>query len=372
MKRKRSRVVLLRCESYEPQRVYEKIKEGIELLGGMETFIKKGERVLLKPNLLAPDPPETATTTHPSVFEATANLLLQHGVHPCYGDSPALLQKPTTASKRSGIFDVAEKLNCKLSDFEKSKKVFYKNGKQNRVFEIAKGVLESDALISLPKLKTHGFTLMTGAIKNQFGCIPGLAKSGFHAKLDTVKAFSQMLVDLTLLLKPRLYIMDGIIAMEGNGPRRGTPVHLGVLLISSDPVALDSVASTIVGLNPRDVVPTLLGHASGLGSMDDIEVQGDSIEQVRCKFKLPRFNGYYHIIPPFLRRTIRRLCVPRPVINEHKCIRCYECYTICPTDPKSLSIRDTYPEPNYRTCIRCYCCQETCPAGAIIISTKLF
>ncbi|MFW6139628.1 MAG: DUF362 domain-containing protein, partial [Spirochaetota bacterium] len=271
------RVVLLRCGSYNPDLVLQKLQQGINMLGGIRAFVKKGEKILLKPNLLAPDPPDTATTTHPEVFRAAAKLLLDFGVDIYCGDSPGF-HDPLRALKKSELLPVAENLGIKIADFKSKKKVFFEQGRQNRLFEIAKGVLECEGMISLPKLKTHGFTTMTGAVKNQFGCIPGTTKSGFHAKLEHLDRFSQMLVDLTMFLKPRLYIMDGIVGMEGNGPRRGNTVDLGVLIISSDPVAMDAVASQVIGLRSNQVATTVQGHKSSLGTMDNYEILGDSIE----------------------------------------------------------------------------------------------
>jgi uncharacterized protein (DUF362 family)/ferredoxin len=366
-----SPVALITCDHYEPDLVRNKLAEGLELLGGIGNFIKSGEKILLKPNLLAPDPPETATTTHPVLFESVAQILIDYGADVYYGDSPSFapLQR---ALKKSGIYQVAEKLHLKAADFENKERIFFKEALQNKVFHIARGVLNSDGIVSLPKLKTHGLTLLTGAIKNQFGCIPGITKSGFHAKLEDVEYFSQMLVDLTMFLRPRLYIMDGILAMEGNGPRRGQPVDLGVMLLSSDPVALDTVASNIIGLDPRHVVPTVKGELAGLGSMRRVDVRGSTIADVGRKFHLPRYSEGFKSLPPFLRRFLKKILVQLPVINRKKCVKCHECYEICPSKPKSIRIRnDKYPEHNYDTCIRCYCCQETCPESAITIKFRL-
>ncbi len=372
MKEHNPKVALIRCTGYETAMVREKINEGIELIGGLGTLVQPGEKILLKPNLLAPDPPETATLTHPAVFRAAAEIVRDHGVAVYYGDSPGIHSKEKVM-KKSGLQDVADELGLLSADFENREKIFFEDARQNKVFEIARGVLHSDGIISLPKLKTHGLTLMTGAIKNQFGCIPGLLKPGFHAKLENPEDFSQMLVDLTMFLRPRLYIMDGIWAMEGNGPRRGNRVELGVLIISTDPVAADTVASQVIGLDPQRVFTTLFGHKSGLGSMNDIEVLGEKIEQVAKKFDLPRYSGNFKSIPPFIRNALRNIIVQKPVINYKKCTKCHECYRICPTNPKSIVIRaDRYPRHEYSTCIRCYCCQETCPEGAISIKTKLF
>jgi len=367
-----TKVALLECKDYDRELVYNKIKEAISLIFGNNQVFKKGEKVLLKPNLLAPDPPEKSTTTHPVVFESIARILLENDVKVYYGDSPAFHKLSKTA-EITGIADVAQKLNLILADFESGKKVIYKNAVQNKVFEIAKGVLEVDGIISLPKLKTHGLTLMTGAIKNQFGCIPGKIKAGLHAKLEDLEKFSQMLVDLTTVLRPRLYVMDAIYAMEGNGPRRGHPVNLGVLLVSTDPVAIDAIASQIIGLNPKEVLTTIKGFQSGLGNIENITILGEDIYKVSKKFALPRYRGNYNLIPSQMRKIIQNYLLPRPVINYKKCKRCYECYKICPTTPKSIEINENkLPEHNYKTCIRCYCCQETCPEGAITIKLKFY
>jgi len=365
-----SQVVLLRCDEYDVGKVYAKIAEGIELLGGFSRFFKSGEKILLKPNLLAPDPPETATATHPAVFEAVGRIILDGGVKANYGDSPAFAD-PLKAFKRSGMYEAAVRLGIRMADFTGKERVFFEEAKQNRVFEIARGVREVDGIVSLPKLKTHGLTLLTGAIKNQFGCIPGMAKSAFHGKLDTVDRFSQMLVDLTMLLRPRLYIMDGIVGMEGNGPRRGSPVHMGVLLLSDDPVALDSVAARVICLGPDLVIPIVKGTESGLGVSSGYGLIGERIEDVRRKFRLPRYGGNFNTLPPLARKLFKSFLIPRPIINRAKCVKCYECMRICPTDPKSITLRrDRYPAHIYTTCINCYCCQETCPEGAITLRVK--
>jgi len=365
-------VVILKCNSYNPDLVYEKIIQGMELLGGIEKFIKKGEKILLKPNLLAPDPPQQATTTHPAVFQAVGRFLLEYGVEVCCGDSPNFYD-PIKTMKKAGLYNITKSLNFGISDFYRGEEVFFKQGIQNRVFTIARGVLEADGIVSLPKLKTHGLTIITGAIKNQFGCIPGRLKAGFHAKLGDVEKFSQMLVDLTLFLKPRLYIMDAITAMEGNGPRRGKPVHLGVILISEDPVAMDTVASILVGLNPEHNIPVKKGRESKLGKKENLTILGESIQSVSKKLTLPPGPGNRNTIPPVIRKVVKRFIIPRPVINLEKCNRCQDCYTVCPTIPKSIHIReDGYPEHLYKYCINCYCCQETCPRGAIYIRIKPF
>lgn len=365
------KVVLIRCENYEPANVRLAVKRGIDILGGAGAFIKKGDRVLLKPNLLVGEVPEKCVNTHPSVFRAVAELFMDAEAVVSYGDSPAF-GSTAAAAKKCGIQDVARELNIPEADFRNVMEVFFDQAVQNKKFVIAKAVWENDVIVSLPKLKTHGFEKFTGAVKNQFGCVPGVRKGEYHLKLPDPENFAQMLVDLNNLVKPDLYVMDGIHAMEGNGPRGGTPRIMNILLFSKDPIALDATVCRIIDVNP-DLVPTIrLGQLSGSGTgrEDEIELLGDDISGFRqTGFKIDR-----NPIKPYrssgMLRFINNRLVPRPSIMHDRCTRCGMCISICPTNPKSVDWRDGSrekpPVHHYKTCIRCYCCQEICPEGAIV------
>jgi len=372
MERKlKSIVYIFECNNYDVNNIYRFIKSAVEGLGGLKNLFPKGRKILLKPNFLAPETPDKATTTHPAIFEACGKLLRDNGYEVYYGDSPAFHTTESVA-KKTGFEDIANKLNIRKADFQNSVKVFSDKLYQNKSFNIAKGVTEADHVVSLPKLKTHGLTLLTGAIKNQFGCIPGREKASYHVKLDDINRFSQMLVDLTTIINPSLYIMDAIIAMEGNGPHRGNPVHIGRLLISTDPVAIDSVAAKIAGINPKNIKTNVLGHKSGLGTMEEIVIAGNTGDNTVKVFKMPR-KDIFISLPAWARKLIGEIVIPKPVFDYSKCIKCHECYDICPTEPKSIYIKENkFPGYKYSTCIKCYCCQETCPAGAINIKILPF
>ena len=373
---KPSVVAVVRCTSYDPVEVQEAIDRGLEWLGGARTIVDPNERVLLKPNLLLGRSPEQAVTTHPSVFRAVAMALRSSGVQSIsYGDSPGF-GRTETAAQRAGLVTVAQELGIELADFSRGETVSFPDGKQNKQFTIARGVLESDALVSLPKMKTHGLTRITGAIKNQFGCVPGPLKAEFHARLPRVDLFSQMLVDLTRLLRPRLFVMDGIVAMEGNGPGNGSPRAMNVLLLSSDPVALDTTVCRLIGLDPKLVPPIQYGVAFGLGASRDIEYVGDPIDGlVNRSFVVNRQALATPQRPGRLSRLALRFVVPRPIVRAARCTRCGTCVQVCPVTPKAIEFpsagRTEPPIHNYRRCIRCYCCQELCPEGAIEISTPV-
>ena len=259
---KTSTVAIVRCSSYDPVVVQEAVARGLQLLGGAEAFVNPGETILLKPNLLTGRSPERVVTTHPSVFRAVALALQSAGAKLTYGDSPGF-GKPQTAAQKAGLLNVAREMDIPLADFTHGDIVSFPEGMQNKQFMIARGALSADGIVSLPKMKSHGLTRMTGAIKNQFGCVPGPLKAEFHARLPMVDLFSQMLVDLNRLLKLRLFVMDGIIAMEGNGPQNGTPRAMNVLLLSSDPVALDATVCRMMDLNPTLVLPIQYGVKFG-------------------------------------------------------------------------------------------------------------
>jgi len=169
----KSRVALIKCDTYDDTQVNEAVREGINLLGGIDKFVKKGERIVVKPNVLIGSKPERCVCTHPAVFKAVSTVLKEADVILSYGDSYGF-GRCLTNMRRGGFKQVADELDIKIADFDKGKPVTHKSALLNTNFVIANGVLESDGLVSLSKLKTHGLTRITGAVKNQFGCIPGI------------------------------------------------------------------------------------------------------------------------------------------------------------------------------------------------------
>lgn len=369
-------LALVRCEDYDESRVYDAVEKGLSLLGGAERFITPGETILLKVNLLAGAAPAKAVTTHPSVLKAVAQHFQHAGANVTYGDSPGF-GRPESAAEHAGLAEVARSLNLEFADFNTGKAVSFHEGHLIKQFTIARGVLEADGVISLPKMKTHALTRMTGAIKNQFGCIPGLLKGEFHARLQDLEQFAQMLVDLTLLIRPRLYIMDAVVAMEGNGPRGGNPRPMSALLFSSDPVALDTAACRMMTLDPAQVPTIRRGEESGLGTPAPSEVLGDPLESFLARdFDAKRGKA----IPTgsmngLLARLLRNILVPRPVLDPSRCTRCGTCVNVCPATPKAVDFRQNSsispPTYDYSLCFRCYCCQEMCPESAISVKTPL-
>lgn len=372
----RSRVALVRCGTYDPDAVYRAVCRGVDLIGGPAALVKPGEKIVLKPNVLYGVDPDKGVSTHPSVFRAVGRLLQQAGAQLSYGDSPSF--GPAGAHmRRCGLAQAADELGIQPADFDSGRTVSHKEALLIKSLVIAAGVLDADGLVSLPKLKTHPLTRLTGAVKNQFGCVPGLLKSRFHVTLPDPYDFAAMLVDVNTAARPRFAVMDGIMAMEGNGPRSGTMRKLEVLLFSVDPVALDATACRIINVDPEVAPTSQLGEKAGLGRYraDDIEVAGDGLESFLCRdfdaIRVPQEHPGRSRVKTFIKN---RTC-ERPDIDRAKCTACGSCIRMCPTEPKAVDWRRGAerepPAHHYDRCIRCFCCQESCPEGAISARSTL-
>jgi uncharacterized protein (DUF362 family)/NAD-dependent dihydropyrimidine dehydrogenase PreA subunit len=373
----KSKVAVIPCKTYESQAVYEAIERGIALLGGWESFVKPEEKILLKPNLLNRFDPERAVTTHPAVFGAVARSLAEKRFRRLsYGDSPGLPGSAEKTAEVCGIKAVADRLEIPFADFSHSRTVEYK-GRIARKFEICQGVLDSDGIVSICKMKTHQLERITGAVKNLFGCVHGMNKTAAHTKYPDAASFAQMLIDLNLMLKARIHIMDGIVAMEGNGPASGNPVNMNLILISGDPVALDATFCRLIDLDPSAVPTVYYGELFGLGrwKKDDIEIVGidDLDDYCNSQFEVSRGKSFAGGKWAFLSKLKR--FTGKPVILGSRCVRCGACVAACPVEGKAVSFRKGKNEPpvyDYTKCIRCYCCQEMCPEQAIAVKRKLF
>lgn len=369
-------VAVIRCNSYKEQDVANAVTRAITLLGGTAAFANSGEKLLFKPNVLWGTDPAMCVVTHPAVLRAAVAAFSSTGTHLYYGDSPAGLQQALPTMKKCGYDTALANLPVQLIPFDKGTTVAFPAGAAGKQLQIATAVLDADGIINLPKLKTHGLTRMTGAIKNLYGCIPPLVKGEYHARFPDVYDFSLLLADIATFIRPRLHIMDAVEAMEGNGPQSGTPRKLGVILASADPVALDTIACRLIGLDPTFVPTIAAAQKTGLGcgNPNQITLVGDSITPLICTtFDVVR-KPPVSLPQNTLLGAIKRLFLPRPVIKAAICTRCGRCVSMCPLSPpallqKSIKSRPSY---NYATCIRCYCCQEVCPSKAIVIKNPIF
>lgn len=372
-----SRVAIVRCESYDRDAVFEAVGRGLGLIGGIEAFAGPAEEILLKPNVLVGSAPDQCVTTHPAVFEAVARHVQAVGARVTYGDSPGF-GNPENAARKSGLGEVAGRLDIPFAEFTEGRQVSFPDGHLIKQWYFAAGALDADGIVSLPKFKTHGLARVTGAVKNQFGCVVGARKGEFHVRMPDVDRFSQMLVDLNLALRPRLYVMDGIVAMEGNGPRGGDPRPMNVLLFSADPVALDATMCRMMALDPALVGTNTWGQDWGLGSWSDVEYVGDPLDGFIAGDYVVNRNPASTTGKGDAGPLARNLIVPKPYIVREKCTACGTCVKVCPVDPKAVDWTTRGgagdgkpPAHDYTRCIRCYCCQEMCPEKAIAVRTPL-
>ncbi|MDZ7384796.1 MAG: DUF362 domain-containing protein [candidate division KSB1 bacterium] len=358
-------VSAVQCTSYEFQVVAEAVEQLLVPLGGLAHFVQRGNHVHLKPNLLAAKEPARAITTHPVVVEAVVRMLLDLGAKVTIGDSPAGAVKGLQRYwDNTGLSEVAKRTGARLVAFETG-------GVQERVvrgrsYYISRYVIDADVVINLPKLKTHGLTLYTGAVKNLFGVIPGLRKSEYHKQAPHPEDFAEVLVDIYSAVRPHLHIADGVVGQEGNGPSSGRVRPIGVMLASTDGVALDAVGAAIMGFDPEEIDTTRIASQRGLGEgrLEHIKVVGADLESLRLPdFVLPS-NRLIKLVPRWLMILGARLIWVRPRADRELCKRCGVCQTNCPVGAISTDA-DGYPVMDYTRCIKCMCCDEGCPHQAI-------
>jgi len=364
-------VSIIKCETYKIRRVYESVREAVDLVGGLKKIVKPGQNVLLKINLLSAQPPEKAVTTHPLVVGAMVKLIKEIGANPWVGDAaPSGGVWGKDAFEVAGIRGIVEKEGGEIVNFSRIgyEKIKVPGAKQLKEIYIAKPILQADVVISLPKLKTHELTFLTGAVKNFFGCVPSSDRLRAHG-LAREEKFAQAVVDIYSVCRASFSLMDAIVAMEGEGPSAGDPVKVGVLLASPDPVSLDIVASQITGFKPSDILTSVDAIERGIGpsNFEDIKIVGNKINEViKLDFKKPStYRGkikraLIRAFTPVAMRFFRTF----PAVNNSICEKCGVCKKNCPVGAIEIN---PYPEFNYDKCIQCFCCYELCPFQAIYI-----
>ncbi|KYH33952.1 NAD(P)H-quinone oxidoreductase subunit I, chloroplastic [Clostridium tepidiprofundi DSM 19306] len=369
------RIALIKCSEYRVNLIEEKLREGFELLGGdiyLRKLIPHNSKVLLKPNLLSVEKIGSPVVTNNVVFEAVIKILKDYTNNISFGDSPGFGDSKRAAEK-CGLMEVANKYGVKFENFNEAVHVKLENSILCKSWNVAKAAYEADVVISLPKLKTHAMAYYTGAIKNQFGCVPGTQKAAWHTRMPDAHNFCKMLLDLNTVIGTDFAILDGIIAMQGNGPKNGRPYKLNSLILGESLSAVDSVAVRLIGYDdPLDTPVLKEVYDSNWGAVlpKDIEILGEDIDNMKVNdFELCRKGGDFYFINPRVTNFLRNMIAPYPFLIEDKCINCSRCMQVCPENPKAISMVNKngkmYPEWNMKQCIRCFCCQELCPVGAI-------
>lgn len=371
-----AKVVVQECGGYEINGLMRKINDGIERLGGWELFVHPGDKVLLKVNLIGPKPSESAAVTHSEFVRAMVRLLKQRECEVWIGDSSggaiAGIAPTGKSFRAAGYEKVAEEEGAIIKNFDSEGVVeIAPNSNPEEKMYLAKPIFDADVVINLPKLKTHSAGIYTGAVKNVFGCIPGLRKAKYHKMAPNPESFGEILADIHQAAKFQLHIMDGIIAMQGEGPTAGEVYQGNKILISIDPLALDTIAIKMLGIELEEV--PILGAAikRGIGEsrLENITIDGDYKAAPRLSgFKLPKryksskkrnYNALIKIIDFFK-------AVPK--VNSKKCRNCNVCVESCPA--KAIDI-DT-KQINYDICIECMCCHELCMYKAVELKKENF
>lgn len=368
-----SQVSVVRCADYQIDSLRIAVQQSLNHLGGIERFVGRGSRVAIKPNLLMEKKPEDATTTHPVLVQTVADLVREAGGQVVIAESPG---GPYTESvlKRlysiCGITEAAQNSGAELNEDITSVEIENPQGKFLRKLRIIKPLAEADVIINLPKLKTHGQMVYTGAVKNMFGAVPGLEKAEYHMRMPKYEDFADALIDIFLSVKPTLNIMDAIVGMDGAGPSAGHPKPIGLMLASDDAFALDYAALCIVDADPMDIPMMKQANLRGLSPkcLAEIDWVGDALEKVRIDdFHMPQLE-HLQAITFFDRGPLKpllNLINPKPAFDKTKCIGCADCAKSCPV--QIIKMKDKRPEPDLSKCIRCFCCQELCPAKAVSI-----
>ncbi len=364
-------VALLACGSYAFEEVKQAVDEQFRLLS-LDGLLHDGMEVLVKPNLIMRSAPEAAAVTHPTVVAAVACWLREHGANVTIADSPGGVYNPTVLRaiyRGTGYQAMAEEYGFLLNTDCSYEEVKNPGGTLCHEFPIIAPALRAELIVDVAKLKTHCMTMLSGTVKNMFGAVPGLMKPELHCRFPQKPEFCEMLVDLCSMLRPSICVLDGVTAMEGNGPTGGRPRHVGVLLAGRNPFAVDCAGARLIGMDPASIPLLAAGMRRGLCPGEgDIRVLGGD----PARFAVPDFlqpesktSDFIDRLPRFLRPLASKVTTPIPKIRESACVGCGRCAESCPQH--TITIENHVAKIHYQHCIRCYCCHEMCPMQAIDI-----
>ena len=331
-----------------------------------------GKTVAVKPNLLLARTPENASTTHPAVVSAVCRAIGKRGGTALIvesGGGPITPSSPEKLYETTGMKKAAEESGAALNFDCSSEKMPAPQGKTRKEFLVLSSIRRADLIVSVAKLKTHGFMKMTASVKNLYGTIPGLHKAMMHREYPGKKEFASMICDLAEAFRPALNITDAIVGMEGEGPSGGTPVRTGLLLASDDPFASDVVAAAIMGIRPQEapILREAIERKLVPASADEIETEGDDWRGKR-PYRFPgEKKSILGLLPGVLRYPIEDMARAYPYISD-RCVSCGKCAGICPQ--KAIRKGEKRFRVHIDQCIRCYCCHEICPEKAIDMVRK--
>ncbi len=420
-------VALVQCGTYEYEEVKRALGESLDLIDAL-SFVKPGMKIGIKANLVTGSAADKAITTHPVLLKILCEMLTERGASVVIGDSPGGLYTPafvqgiykacglyelesTTTRRSVAPSDTASPSSGKVSlnqDFS------VKDGKFPEAVSLKSFIYtgwldDVDAIINFSKLKTHAMMGMSCAVKNMFGCIPGTTKPDYHMRFPEEKAFANVMVDLNEFFGPVLYVVDAIDGMEGNGPTAGEKRHIGAILASKKPYALDMVCANMIGMGISDVQTLLVANKRGLGpeTIDEVDILGGYAlkDAMIPDFKKATIHQSITFEGGSFFNRVKSMAIKlaystRPQVQKDQCIGCKKCYETCPagaitmvsagskegqsaafvatpghqgatsgpaSGSQNASRKGTglIPSIDRSKCIKCFCCQEFCPIGAM-------
>ncbi|MCL2001511.1 MAG: DUF362 domain-containing protein, partial [Planctomycetes bacterium] len=360
---------------YHPGGVLDAVRRLLAPLGGMKRFVSSGSRVLLKPNLVLGKPTARAVNTHPEIVRAAAVLAFEAGAaRVAVGDSPGY-GTAGSAARACGLAAVTAELGLELIEFTPAEKI-----SRDRAFprlELAREMLAAEVVINLPKMKTHSQMLMTLAVKNLFGAVPGARKLQWHYRAGRDRLlFARALNEIALAVRPALSILDAVVGMDGRGPTAGRARPVGFLAAGADPWAVDAAVMDVLGVE-RTLLFTLAAASEyGPRGWEGVRILGAAPESLRpADWTIPELEtlqmhgGIVERHLPRLAAWLRSRISPKPIPGP-KCVVCGRCVEICPAKAMRLDHRKV--AINDSDCVRCYCCHELCPyEGMNIVSGGL-
>jgi uncharacterized protein (DUF362 family)/Pyruvate/2-oxoacid:ferredoxin oxidoreductase delta subunit len=344
---------------------YEDCRQAVDRAFELFPLDLAGKKVVIKPNVLRTSSAEEHIVTNPRILRAVIEKVEEM--------SPAKI----TVGDNPGLFNYGDNENSFISTgLMEAAKGYYKNlgnSLQYCPFDpdfmaevgVSQEIMEADILISLPKFKTHGLTVMTGAIKNSYGILPGAQKAKLHQIAGSPERFHEVIVQVFRLRVPDLFIMDAVVGMEGNGPASPELRDIGLVLASDNAVAMDAVVAQMMGLDPSRLGFLRKAKAEGLGDFapDTIAIDGEL--QVLPNFKLPPLGGEAIVGNQAIRDLMNARAQVRPQADPARCTACGSCIDHCPVS--ALTLQEDLPRVDPEVCIACFCCQEICPEKAMTL-----
>ena len=358
-----AKVFFARQADYEQSGIDSAVRRVFAHFGGIDRFVGKGERVLLKVNLVAGHEVSRRVSTDPAIVRAVAKLVLEAGAVPFIADSPGI-DSFSRAAEKAGFLQVAQELGIECRELTDPADLPASDSADFKHIQVSRQVLEADKVISLAKLKTHGQMYLTMGVKNLFGCVPGRLKAGWHYNVGLNREkFASLLLDIYAGVSPCFTLIDGVIGMHGDGPTSGDPYSFGLIGGSVDALTMDLWLCRMLGAKLEDYPLYLAAKRKGLPQceMNPSDVEGDfAVTHVFDGVKLPKTRSM-RLLPrlPFL----ERLMTSRPVHIPELCIGCGRCAAVCAAHALRHENKHLYFD--YSKCIRCYCCHEMCPVKAI-------